>query len=176
MNRTDHQMEPVEEVHAAFPDLERARKAIDALERAGVDGGHISLGGRPARVAARQRDIRKPDARVTRLVSKRTLMGATAGGLVGALAGFLLGLALPGDAALVATTIGGVIAGGAVGGVIGGVSSVDMSEAWELTQHRAGDGPVTVAVQSSDSDELARAREALEAEDPSRQGPSNTPA
>jgi outer membrane lipoprotein SlyB len=157
---------PVGEVRAAFPDLERARKAIDALERSGVEGGHISLEGRPAREAAEETDTRAPDARVTRLVTRRTAIAAILGGVVGGVAGFLLGLALSGDAALLATTLGGVIAGGAVGGVIGGVSSVDMSQAWELTQHRVEDGPVRVAVQTSDRDELARAEETLRAEDP----------
>jgi hypothetical protein len=160
----------VEEVQATFPDLERARQAIDALERAGVEGGHISLGGRPARVAAHQRDTREPDATVTRLVTTRTAMAAIGGGIVGGIVGFLLGLGLSGDAAVLATTFGGVIVGGAVGGVLGGVSSVDMSRAWELTQHQVGDGPVTVAVQSSDPDELARARDTLGAEEREHRG------
>lgn len=156
------------QLRAAYPSMDRARQAIDSLERGGVDGGSIHLGGRPAAEAATDVDTRGPDARVTRLVSKRIVIAAVAGSLVGGLAGLLLGLALSTDAGLWAATIGGIVVGGGVGGVIGGVSSVDMSRAWELTQHRVGDGPVYVTVDSTDPEVLRRAEEALKGEEPIR--------
>jgi hypothetical protein len=156
------------ELRAAFPSMERARRAIDSLERAGVDGGHIHLAGRPAAEAAVDTDTRGPDARVTRLVTKRTARMAVAGSLVGGVGGVLLGFGLSGDAGLWAGAIGGVVAGGAVGGVIGAYSSVDMSPAWELTQHPVDGGLVYVTVQADSPDEVQRAEEALKGEEPVR--------
>lgn len=98
-------------LRAAYPNMERARRAIDSLERAGVDGGSIHLAGSPAAEAATDVDTRAPDAQVTRLVGKRTGIAALAGSLVGGLAGLLLGLALSTDAGLWAATIGGVVVG-----------------------------------------------------------------
>jgi hypothetical protein len=155
------------ELRAAYPNMERARRAIDALERAGVDGGQIALAGDTAQEAATDTDTRVPDEKVTRRVGKRAVVGALAGAVVGTVVGLLLGAALSGGGgALWAAAMGGFLVGGTVGGILGGVSSLDMSEAWELTQHPARSGPVHVSVHSDDPDELARAKEALLGESP----------
>lgn len=158
-------LEMTSELRAAYPNMERARRAIDALERAGVDGGHIALAGDTAEEAATDTDTRVPDERVTRRVGKRAIIGALAGAVVGTVVGLLLGVALSGGA-LWGAVMGGFLVGGTVGGILGGVSSLDMSEAWELTQHPARGGPVHVSVHSEDPDELARAEEALLGESP----------
>src|SRR5688572_23908902 len=113
--------------------MPEARKALDALEAAGIDAAEISLLGPAAEEAAEHADTRERDAGMAGRVGKRAT-GALAGGATGGLAGFLAGLvafAIPGVGPVIgggvwAATIGGAVAGGSVGGVIGGYSAVDM--------------------------------------------------
>ena len=52
-------------VVATYADMEAARRAISALERAGVDGDDISLIGRQVDVVAHEQDTRERDAHLT---------------------------------------------------------------------------------------------------------------
>ena len=67
-----------------------------------------------------------------------------------------------------AAIAGGAVAGGAVGGVIGGVSSLDMTEAWELTYQSVREGRVLVGVHSDDTAEADRAADILRGQDAAR--------
>jgi hypothetical protein len=163
-------------VLAAFPDMQRAREAIDALERAGIEAAKISLLGPAAEEAAENLDTRERDAGMAGRVGSRATMGAVAGGATGGLAGFLAGLAafaIPGvgpvlGAGVWAATIGGAVAGGSVGGVIGGYSAVDMSEAYELTYDSVRAGRVVVGVHSEDPAHVEKGEEVLRKLDPVR--------
>src|SRR5205809_202375 len=61
-----------------------------------------------------------------------------------------------------AATVGGAVAGGGVGGMVGGVSSVDVSDAWELTYQGVRGGRVMVGVHSDDPGVVDRGAQALE--------------
>jgi isoaspartyl peptidase/L-asparaginase-like protein (Ntn-hydrolase superfamily) len=161
-------------VVAVLPGMPEARKALDALEAAGIDAAEISLLGPAAEEAAEQTDTRERDAGVAGRVGKRATVGAVAGGATGGLAGFLAGLAafaIPGvgpviGAGVWAATIGGAVAGGSVGGVIGGYSAVDMNEAYELTYESVRAGRVLVGVHSEDSAHVDRGEQVLRKLDP----------
>jgi hypothetical protein len=161
-------------VVAVFPGMDAGRKAIDALERGGIEAAEISLLGPGAEEAAEHTDTRERDAGVARRVGTRVTLGAAAGGTTGGLAGFLAGLAafaIPGAGPVVgagvwAATIGGAVAGGTVGGVIGGYSAVDMNEAYELTYESVRAGRVLVGVHSDDSDHVDKGEGILRKLDP----------
>jgi hypothetical protein len=159
---------------AAFPGMEEARAALDALERAGIESSRISLLGPRAEEAAEETDTRSRDLDLTKDVGKKVAAGAAAGSAVGGAAGFLAGLAafaIPGvgpvlGAGVWAATIGGAAAGASVGGVVAGVGSIDVSEAWELTYQHVREGRVVVGVHSDDADEVGKAAEALQKLEP----------
>jgi hypothetical protein len=156
-------------VVAVLPGMAEARKALDALERGGIDAAEISLLGPTVEEAAEQVDTRERDAGVAARVGARAAVGAAAGGATGGLAGFIAGLAafaIPGvgpvlGAGVWAATIGGAVAGGSVGGVIGGYSAVDMSEAYELTYESVRAGRVVVGVHSEDPAHVDKGEEIL---------------
>lgn len=156
-------------VVAVLPGMQEARKAIDALERGGIEAAEISLLGAAAEEAAEHMDTRERDAGVAGRVGTRAAVGAAAGGATGGMAGFLAGLAafgLPGvgpvlGAGVWAATIGGAVAGGSVGGVIGGYSAVDMNDAFELTYESVRAGRVLVGVHSEDPDRVDKGEQIL---------------
>ena len=86
-------------VIGVFPDMVAARKAMDALERAGIDAVHISLLGPRAEEASSRADTRERDENVAVDVGKRTGIGAAAGAAAGGIAGLIAGavaFAIPG--------------------------------------------------------------------------------
>ncbi len=167
-----------------FPDMDSAAAAVDALESAGVDGSQISLLGKAVEEAAEETQTGERDAAIAERIGRRAAAGAAAGTAAGGLAGFLAGLvafAIPGIGPVIGTgvwaaTAAGAVAGGAVGGVLGGVTSVDMTEAWELTQEAVRAGHVMVGVHTVDGEEAERAagilrdRNAIRIERYDRQG------
>src|SRR5437016_7765152 len=74
-------------VVATYPDMDTARKALKALERAGVDGDDISLLGRQADVVAAEEDTRERDAHLTGDVTKKVAEGGAIGTVAGAVVG-----------------------------------------------------------------------------------------
>ena len=161
-------------VVAVLPGMPEARKAIDALERAGIEAAEISLLGRAAEEAAEQADTRERDAGVAGRVGTRATVGAAAGGAAGGVVGFLAGLAafaIPGVGPVVgagvwAATIGGAVAGGSVGGVIGSYSAVDMTQAYELTYESVKAGRVVVGVHTENPKHAEKAEGVLLGLDP----------
>lgn len=144
-------------VVATYPDMATARKAFDALEKAGVDGDDMSLVGPHADAAAAEQDTRDRDAHLVGDVGEKVVKGGAIGSVAGAIAGGVA-FAIPGVGPAVgvgiwAATLGGAIAGGAVGSVAGGVSAVDYSEDWELTYDDVGEGKVLVATHADESAE-----------------------
>lgn len=155
-------------VLALFPGMDEARAAVDALERAGVDGTQISMRGGAIRDAGRRADTTRRDIAATRFVGSRAFAGAAAGALVGGVLGLALGAFAfeIGAVAFRGAIIGGVLAGGAVGGMLGGVSSVGISPGWELTHERDGGDALVVGVHSATADMVERARDVLEERKP----------
>jgi hypothetical protein len=155
------------DVVARYRDMDRAREALTALERGGIEGAEASLHGRPAARAAGEHDTRERDARVSRHLATRVATGAVVGALIAGLAGLLIGIvAFTGAGPTLAAVIAGVLAGGAVGGAIGGYGTPAEAEDWELTHQPEPNGLVVVVVQADDPDELARAAQILEQKGP----------
>jgi outer membrane lipoprotein SlyB len=155
------------DIVARYPDMDRAREALAALERGGIEGAEASLHGRPVSQAAGEHDTRERDARVSRHLATRVAVGAVVGALAAGLLGLIIGsIAFSGTGATWAAALAGVLAGGAVGGAIGGYGTPAETEDWELTHQPEPDGPVLVLVQADDPDELARAIQILEDKDP----------
>ena len=161
-------------VVAVYADMERARRAVEAVEAGGIDSARISLLGPGPQEAQADTETEVRDERVTRHVEKRAAMGAAAGAAAGGAVGFLAGLAafaIPGvgpviGAGVWAATAAGGVAGGAAGGVIGGVSSLPMTREWELTFEPVKQGKVMVAVHCEEDSEADRGAEILEKHDP----------
>lgn len=153
---------------AKFPDMARARQAMDALQRAGIEAAEVTIEGRAAERAAARTDTSDRDARVAEHVGSRAALGAVIGIAVGAAVGLMAGIVVLdlSTASVVAATISAAVAGGAVGGVLGGVSSADLAEEWELTHDPAARGPVLVVVHSDDPEEIDRAAGVLRDKEP----------
>lgn len=152
------------DVIATFPDMERARRAVQALQLAGVEAASIELFGAPAEEAAADRGTREADERFARTMWRRTWIG----GLLGTIAGAVLGGAAAawalrdvggGEAvALVwAGVAGTAVLGMGAGAATGATSSAQMSRAWELTFHTVGPGQVGVSVHTDRDSEARRA-------------------
>jgi hypothetical protein len=157
-------------IAATYDDMEAARKAITALERAGVDGDDISLLGRRVDVVAHEQDTRERDAHLTGDVTKKAAEGGALGTVAGAVAG-TVAFAIPGigpgiGAGIWAATLGGAIAGGAVGGVAGGISAIPQTEDWELTYDDVRDGKVLVVTHAEDEPQAEKQTKSLRAHDP----------
>jgi hypothetical protein len=161
-------------VTGCYPDMERARDAVETLERAGVAASSISLLGPGAEEAVEQPDTAQRDERMLDKGMKATLGGAAAGSGIGGALGFLAGAAafgIPGvgpaiGAGVWAATIGGAAAGGGVGFTAGAMTQLKQSEAWELTLQDVQAGRVVVGVHTDDEDEHDKAAEALRGTDP----------
>ena len=155
---------------ATYPDMEVARKVLDALERAGVDGEDISLLGPHAEEAAAQTETRERDAHLVGDVTGKAMKGGAVGGVAGAIAG-TAAFVIPGVGPAIgvgiwAATLGGAVAGGAVGGFAGGVAAMDQSEDWELTYDDVAEGKVLVATHADTSAEADKQEDVLQAHAP----------
>ncbi len=162
---------------ATYQDLEQAREAILAVQRAGINADDISVLGRQIEEA---RDVSERDASasetgvmadVTKAAVKGTAAGVAAGGALGFLAG-ALAFGIPGIGPVLGTgiwaaTIGGATLGGGVGAHLGGVAALSESEEWTLTyQDELRSGHVLVAVHAEERGAHDRAVEALRKNDP----------
>lgn len=155
-------MPDVHTIFAVYPDMARAREAMTALERSGIEAADISLEGGPVDAAADDPVTAERDLRVTSHVGGRAITGLAVGSVIGAAVGLLVAAIATGGFGPVvwAAVIGGAVAGGAVGGLMTGLATPAMSEEWELTHEPVSDG-VRVRVTSEDADEIARAEGVL---------------
>lgn len=136
---------------ARFDEMERAREAILALEREGIEGSNVTLEGpERERPPAETTDTRGRDRQLGGDVGKRVALAALIGTVVGAVLGLALGLVAFSGAGVWASAIGGGIAGGAVGGVLGGVSGLGTSGAWQRTYAGVREDGVVVGVRHAD--------------------------
>ena len=160
-------------VVATFPDMDRARVAMDALGRAGIEGEDISLLGRAVEEAKSDPDTRLRDLDATADIAKRAGAGAAAGGTLGALAG-AAAFVIPGvgpviGIGMLAAALSGTAAGAAVGGMVGGVAGFSLDDSWDLTfQESVREGRVLLAVHAADKDDVDKAAEVLRKHDADR--------
>ena len=158
-------------VVATFPDMEKARSAVDALASAGIEAEDMSLLGTEVDAARNDPDTKVRDMEATGAIAKRVGTGAAAGTALGALAGAAT-FAIPGvgpviGAGMLAAVIGGGVAGGSVGGMVGGVAGVSLEEDWDLTFNESiRAGRTLVAVHAAEKSDVAKAAKVLEDEHP----------
>lgn len=155
-------------VVAAYPDLSSAKKAIDAIEWAGMDAVNVSLLGRTATKASDVRtnpETGRADRRLANDVARRSITGIVLGAIVGATVGVLTYLVYD-DLGIWIGVAGGIIIGGTIGGFAGGMWSLDANQQAEVTYHDAPSGHVLVGVSSDEKQRVDRAADILAKKDP----------
>ncbi len=151
------------ELVAIYPDADLARRAIEALSRAGIDGGDIRLHGVPTAVVPDRADDRRVDRGVARALGGRYLRGL----LVGAAAGIVFGVVVFGLASdasgwwLVAGAAGGATFGAGVGALVSLLGAPTMATGWGETFSSRAPRGVALSVLTTRSARLRRARRVL---------------
>ncbi|MFA9429282.1 hypothetical protein [Egicoccus sp. AB-alg2] len=148
---------------ASFPDGAAARRAIERLSRAGVDGADIRLLGAVEVVAAGRYGDRQTDLGSALAVGRRAVRGVVLGLPPGAVFGLVL-LAVYGDPTgwtLCCGAGGGAVFGASLGLTTTLMATPTMVAGWERTFAPLVPGGVAVGVQCRGTTRLARARSAL---------------
>ncbi len=151
-------------VHA---DARAARRCIERLSRAGIDGGAIELLGRVEVVTAGRAGDRQTDLGSSLALGGRLLRGAAWGAVPGAVFGAVL-LAVTsgqGTATLLPGLAGGAGFGSGVGVLVALLAVPTMATSWERTFAPLVPGGVAIGVRCGDRRTLARARRALSGSD-----------
>lgn len=154
-------------VVATFPDMDAARKALDALGRAGIEAEDISVLGQAVDEARSDPDTRLRDLDATgdlaQKAAKTASIGSILGGIAGAAAFVIPGIGPVLGAGIWAAAGGGAIAGGVVGGMMGAIDATQLGPEWEVTYgNPLREGKVLVAVHARDDEEAQKAAELLE--------------
>jgi hypothetical protein len=155
--------------------MDMARRALDALEFAGIDAGRISLEGGVAEQAADDANTSSNtvdrDKPMIEHIVWRVVIWGIAGAIVGAVAGAIfqaIGVEIVpavGDSIAVAM-LSYALLGLIIGALVGGMSGISQGEGWELTfQPPRVDGNVFVAVHSDDKTDIRRAEQVLRTKD-----------
>jgi hypothetical protein len=144
-------------------DARSARRSIERLSRAGVDGGDIILLGRAEVVTAGRHADRQVDLGSSLALGGRVLRGALIGCLPGAVFGaFVLGLAAGTDVSvLLAGAGGGALFGASVGILVGLLSTPTMAGSWERTFAPMVPGGIAIGVRIADQRGRRRVDRAL---------------
>ncbi|MEX1162959.1 MAG: hypothetical protein WEB03_05205 [Nitriliruptor sp.] len=147
-------------VHA---DARGARRCIERLSRAGVDGGAIELLGRIEVTTAGRAGDRQTDRGSSLAVGGRALRGALWGVPPGAVFGAALLVVTSGQgiAVLAAGLAGGAAFGAGVGVLTALLTLPTMASSWERTFAPLVPGGVAVGVRGLDARTLRRARRVL---------------
>ncbi len=163
-------------VVASFPDMSRARAAIDSLQFGGFDPLNISLLGEGARDAEHEMNTRKNTTPSDGGISGRLIGRAVFWGLAGMCVGGLFGLVLAFfglnfvtslDSYLVQMGSWGLF-GLIIGTFSGAMSGISQGDAWELTYSADGDVSqrILVSVHSDDQDQINHAEKLLRGQTP----------
>lgn len=147
-------------VHA---DARDARRCIERLSRAGVDGGAIELLGRVEVVTAGRHGDRQTDRGSSLALGGRILRGVAWGAPPGAVFGAALLTVTSGQgtATMLAGLAGGAGFGSGVGVLTALLAAPTMASSWERTFAPLVPGGVAVGVRSTDARTLRRARRVL---------------
>jgi hypothetical protein len=160
-------------VFATFAEPDRARDAVVALERAGIEGNLISA------LALDRSDATEPgdestmaatvdkDVELLKELGPDVGRGAAIGAVAGALGSTAVALAIPGvglalGAGILAVAAGGAMAGTGVGGFAGAVSSTPATPGWEQALIDLDDGRVVIGVHTDDRETYDRAAAVLD--------------
>ena len=147
-------------VVASFEDMGSARKAITALELAGVDGGNIALLGQAREQMETEPDTKERDAGVAKLLTVASMVGGTIGFVVGAIAGLVGGALFFGwdGQGLLTMAVGMGFVGAPIGGLVAAHGLLGESPTWEQTfQESVKAGRVVVGVHATSEQEVEQA-------------------
>ncbi|WP_052667899.1 hypothetical protein [Nitriliruptor alkaliphilus] len=144
-------------------DARLARRCIERLSRAGVDGGAIELLGRVEVVTAGRDGDRQTDRGSSLAMGGRVLRGLAWGVPPGAVFGAVLLMVTSGQgtATMLAGLGGGAGFGAGIGVLISLLTAPTMATSWERTFAPLVPGGVAVGVRSLDARSLDRARRVL---------------
>ncbi len=153
-----------EDLVVLHADGRSARRTIERLSRAGVDGGAIVLldpveARAPGRAGDRQTDLGSSLALGGRVL-RGVLLGIPPGAVFGM---FVLAMADQPWAALVAGAFGGATLGAGIGVLVSLLSAPTMATSWERTFSPLLPGGVAVGVHIADRRNQRRANRALRA-------------
>jgi hypothetical protein len=159
-------------VTARYPDMARARRAVEGLEEQGVEANDITLTGEAA-ARAQAQDTAQRDRVFLQHTTRTALQGIAFGGGIGLVVGLLLGVLtavitgapMQEGMAIVAFGAGGAIAGAGVGLLVSFLARQKQSQAWETSLAEVP-GPVTVGVHTNNADAFQAAVIALEGTSP----------
>jgi hypothetical protein len=155
---------------ARFPDVGRARLAIEGLQSSGVDGEDIKW------LSPFPQELRRPsttaDRRITRYLLRRVLVGALVGATVGGIAGVIAGAILVAATTaasvvgeIVALAVVGTVFGAQLGAYVGFERAGTLSDAWNTTFDELEAGATWIGVRTKEGNQ-ERARHALERQRP----------
>jgi hypothetical protein len=156
-------------VTAVYPDMDRARLGVEALEERGVESDDIFLEGAAAEEAASTGDTAQRDEALVAHGSQSVVRGVLVGGTVGALVGLVAGLLAfsANGSALLSSVIGGAIFGALLGIPFAFYTREKQSQAWEATLDDTP-GTVVVGVHTDDPTAFETASAALSGTQPDR--------
>lgn len=148
-----------------YDDMPSARRAVDALQYAGIEAGHISLAGEGAEEAVRLLNASSNTSANDRPILSRVFWRGFWWSVVGALAGAALGLLFnswtlgfvegAGSPAIQIATW--AMFGHVAGALWGCYAAITSGEAWGLTFQPVVGGALRISVRSADPRDLARA-------------------
>jgi hypothetical protein len=163
-------------VIAVFQDPEAARRALDALQEAGIYPPAVSLLCRDRQevrdaMALESEEVPSIMDEVAGGAAEGALAGAAVGGILGALAG-AVSFAIPGIGPVIGTGIWAAVAAGLAGGATVGMMVGGMRKMWEQAYRDAvAEGRALVGVHSEDADMVERAETVLRRMGPLRLDP-----
>lgn len=145
-------------------DGDGARRTIEQLSRAGVDGGAIVLLGPVEAVTEVRVGDRQTDGGSSRVLLSRLVRGWLLGAVPGVVFGLALLLAVGGEqplGVLLAGSAGGLLLGAGIGALVALLSTPTMAASWERTFSPLLPGGVAVGIHVTSRRAQRRAHRAL---------------
>lgn len=154
-------------VSVRFPDFQTARRAIEDMERGGLDGASMAFDDASLQRAARSVESGARDDRFLQRAVRNLGLGALIGLGVGLVTGVGLGVVLFGGAAatVVGTAVAVTAAGGLVGAALGGIWGHEQSPAWEDTFEAPHAGEAVLHIELHRAEEVDIVRDAASRHD-----------
>jgi len=150
-------------VSATFGDLDAARDAALAVERAGIDAVRVQIEG--IETPTSPAEVHRSDSGALGPVAWRVLRFGMLGAAVGLVGALVFAVAGADGGPVVAAALGGAFAGFVVGGLLGLFIRLPVNRAsWDSmgTNVIAPNGPYTVRVAAPDAESAVTARQALD--------------
>jgi hypothetical protein len=157
-------------VLGVFNSMDDARRAIETLGRAGIEGKHITLTGDAPDEAATRAETAEADAALMSRWFRTNLAWGAVGAVIGALLGIPIGalvisVGLDSDITaenlFISALMGGIFLG-IIAALIGVVYPMQAGDTWELTYQKTYGDKAIVGVHSADPREVEKARDTMQ--------------